>query len=471
MSSPTPSPLTHPAPADAVAPAAMLIRGGWLLTMGDAGDAGVGDVLIEHGVITAVGGDLSGAAPAGAEVVDARGLIVLPGFQDGHRHCWQGQFRRMFADHDILGYMVSCHDMLAPTYAERDMYVGGQLSAWAAIDAGITTVLDFTHNTRTLEFAVAAGQAFVDAGVRCVQAFGPPSKGEWDHRWPGTIGELAGRLDSPLLTVRLGPYGDPRLGQPTKTMSRELIDVAREHGLGTTVDAVFGPDAADRITELAASGHLGPDVALIHANNLHDEAWRAIADTGTGVVLAPTSDAWLGIEDATSPLARALEYGVRPSLSIDVECSLSSDMFTVMRTMLTVHRMLEHRRAWEAGETPPRAIPTRRILEMATADGAAVNGLPQTGRLEPGMQADLIAISAEDVNNMPLNDPVSSVVLGSDARNVRLVLVAGRVRKWGTELVGVDLAALRAEARESRDRLVRDSGIPERAPALPLPPA
>lgn len=441
-----------------------LISGAYVLTMDEAlGDLDGGDVLVERGVVAAVGADLSHLATPPTTVIDGRGMIVLPGFQDAHRHCWQAQFRRMFADTDIAGYMVACHDVLAPAYSTDDVYVAGRLSAWGAVDAGITTVMDFMHNTRTVDYAVAGARAFADAGVRCVHTFGPPSKGDWDHRWPHNLAEMRAEFaGSDLVTVRLGPYGDPELGQPTKTVSRELVELARSHGVGTTVDAVFGKASSELLVELAGSGHLGPDVALIHCNALTAEAWDRIAETDAKVILAPTSDTWLGIYDATPPIDDALAHGVRPGLSIDVECSLSTDMFTVMRTVCTVQRMSAHRKAWSAGR-PGVGITTRRILEMATVDGARVHGLSEvTGTITPGKQADLIAIAAEDVNNLPLNDATATVVLGSDPRNVKLVIVAGKILKWGSTLIGCDVDALRLAVHESRDRIVRDSGLSAR---------
>ncbi|GAA3567752.1 amidohydrolase family protein [Amycolatopsis ultiminotia] len=452
--------------------ASYLITGAYLLTMDETlGSLDGGDVLVEHGLVTAVGADLAQLVSPSTTVIDGRGMIVLPGFQDAHRHCWQSQFRRMFSDTEITGYMKACHDLLAPAYSTDDIHLAGRLSAWGAVDAGITTVMDFMHNTRTVDYAVAGAQAFEDAGVRCVHTMGPPSKGSWDRRWPHNLAEMKERFaGSNLVTVRLGPYGDPELDQPTKTVSRDLIELARSMDLGITVDAVFGDRSSQLLAELASSDHLGPDVALIHCNALTDNAWERIAEADARVILAPTSDTWLGIYDATPPIDAALSHGVRPGLSIDVECSLSTDMFTIMRTVCTVQRMSAHRKAWAEGKAGV-GITTRRILEMATVDGARVHGLDHvTGTITPGKQADLIGISAEDINNLPLNDATASVVLGSDARNVKLVMVAGKILKWGRTLIGCDVDALRLAVRESRDRLIRDSGLPARPPSAPPRP-
>lgn len=443
----------------------ILVAGGTVLTMDPSlGDLVRGDVLVRGERIEAVGADLREAAADGqALVVDAEDSIVLPGFQDTHRHCWQGQLRRLMSNCGIEDYMVTAHDVLAPVYTPDDVYAGCLLSAWGAIDGGVTTVLDFMHNTRTVEYAEAAIRGFADAGIRGVHGAGPPAQGEWDHRWLANLPVLRDRYfatDDQLLTLQLAPFGYPDIDQPDKTLSPELLRVARELGIRTVVDAALGPRSAALVAELAAAGELGPDVTLIHCTEYTDAAWDAIAESGTQVALAVTSDSQLGIHDAIPPIQAALDRGVRPGLSVDVECSLSTDMFAQMQAVVTIQRMLAYQRR-AAGETdPPVAIAPRRVLEMATVDGARVNGLDAvTGTLTPGKRADLVVIAGDDVNTMPINSAPSTVVLGADARNVQLVLIDGAVKKAGAELVGCDVGALHAQVAASRDRVLAGAGL------------
>jgi cytosine/adenosine deaminase-related metal-dependent hydrolase len=101
----------------------------------------------------------------------------------------------------------------------------------------------------------------------------------------------------------------------------------------------------------------------------------------------------------------------------------------------------------------------RDVLELATRGGAAVNGLAGvSGTLAPGKEADLVLLGAQDVNTMPLNNAIGTVVLGADTRNVDTVLVGGDVRKWRGQLLGHDLRAVRRLVSESRDRVVAASG-------------
>ena len=250
---------------------------------------------------------------------------------------------------------------------------------------------------------------------------------------------------------------------------------ARELGIGISVDAGLGTRAADHIVALERAGSLGPDVTLIHCVALHAEAWRAIVSSGTRVVLALTSDTMLRQFGGTSPVQTVLDHGIRPGLSIDVECSLTTDMFTQMQVAMSNQRMQSAQRM-HAGEDAPEPISTQAVLEWATIGGAEANGFAnRCGSLSPGKQADIVLIDANEVNNLPLNNAVATVVLGADGRNVNAVFVAGVPRKWNGRLLEPELKHLRRLAQESRDWLLESVGmeldIVARPGATSSPPA
>jgi cytosine/adenosine deaminase-related metal-dependent hydrolase len=180
-----------------------------------------------------------------------------------------------------------------------------------------------------------------------------------------------------------------------------------------------------------------------------------MGDAGVTVSLAPTSDAQIGLESAIPAVDEALAVGVRPGLSIDVEVALASDMFTQMRALHAIQRMRATNAAYRGLDAAPR-ISTRDVLDFATLQGAKANAFGDvTGSITPGKQADLLIVRADDVNNMPLNDAIGTLVLGADARNIDTVLVAGTPRKWNGRLVDVDLDALRHDVGRSRDDINR----------------
>ncbi|MFF7110807.1 amidohydrolase family protein [Streptomyces albogriseolus] len=431
----------------------ILFTGATVVTMdADLGVLPNADLLVEGDTITAVG---PGLEAGDAVVVDATGAVLSPGFVDTHRHAWEAQLRRIMPDVDDLGaYVMSTLAGYATVYRPQDMYTGTKLAALTAIDSGITTMLDFSHNSRTPEHSDAAVEALRDTGIRGVHASMGPHFGDWDKQWPGDLTRLKEKYfhsDDQLLTLRLATLATDEIAGAALAYGPELARVAKDLGIGVSVDAVFGTASSEVILNWAKDGILGSDVTLIHATGLTSEAWKAMGESGTTVALAPTSDAQIGLETAIPAVDEALSVGIRPGLSIDVEVALASDMFTQMRALHAIQRMRAVNAAHGTGRQPVR-ITTHDVLDFATLQGARTNGLEGvTGSLTPGKKADLLVIQAEDLNNMPLNDPIGTLVLGSDARNISTVLINGEPRKWDGQVLDVDLPALRSEVHASRE--------------------
>lgn len=418
------------------------------------------DLLVEGDTIAAIG---TGLSRDGAVIVDAADTIITPGFVDTHRHAWETQLRRIMPDVDDLGaYVMSTLAGYATVYRPHDMYVGTKLAALTAIDSGITCMLDFSHNSRTPEHSDAAIQALIDTGIRGVHASMGPHFGAWDKQWPGDVARLQKEhFDSSgqLLTLRLAALATGEIGGPTLAYGTELARTAHDLGIGVSVDAVFGIPSSQAILGWAKDGLLGPDLTLIHATGLTPGAWQAIGESGTTISLAPTSDAQIGLETAIPAIDEALAVGVRPGLSVDVEVALASDMFTQMRALHAIQRMRAVNAVYGTDQQPAR-ITSRDVLDFATLQGARTIGLADVaGSLTPGKKADLLVIRAEELNNMPLNDPIGTIVLGSDARNISAVLINGEPRKWNGRVLGVDLPALRSEIHASREYVLNTPAI------------
>jgi cytosine/adenosine deaminase-related metal-dependent hydrolase len=463
----TPSDTTSPAVLDQVQRRSddptrrILFTDATVVTMDpDHGVLDGADLLVEGDTIAAIGPGLS---RDGAVVIDASDTILSPGFVDTHRHAWESQLRRIMPDVGDLGAYVMCTLAgYATVYRPHDMYVGTKLAALTAIDSGITCMLDFSHNSRTPEHSDAAVEALVDAGIRGVHASMGPHFGDWDKQWPGDLARLQEQYFASrdqLLTLRLAALATDEIAGPALAYGTELARTARDLGIGVSVDAVFGASSSRAILGWAKAGLLGPDLTLIHATGLTSAAWQAIGESGTTIALAPTSDAQIGLETAIPAIDEALAVGVRPGLSIDVEVALASDMFTQMRALHAIQRMRAVNAVHGSDEQPAR-ITSRDVLDFATLQGARTNGLADvTGSLTPGKKADLLVIRAEDLNNMPLNDPIGTVVLGSDARNISAVLVNGEPRKWNGHVIGVDLTALRDEVHASREHVLNTPAV------------
>jgi cytosine/adenosine deaminase-related metal-dependent hydrolase len=443
----------------------VLLRGATIVSMdGAVGDFAEGDILIRGSDIAEVAQSIE--APDDAIVLELRGAIVIPGLVDGHRHSWQNSLRRLIPDATIDEYMETTHFGVAQHYRPEDMYVGNLVSLWGALDSGVTTVLDFSHNTRTPEHSDAVFESYPATGIRAVHASAAPNFGEWAQHWPDDLERLRDRYVVPGGLVSL------RMAVDAARVHRidRLLDIAREAGLGITFDGVVGRASSDEVAWLGREGKLAPDVTLVHCTALEDDAWDAIQGSGARVTLSVTSDEQIGLGDAYPPIQTVLDRGILPALSVDVEISLATDMFAQMRATLTTQRMAAAARQYRGDPDAPARITTADVLEYATVGGARANGLESlVGSITPGKRADLVVITAEEANNLPLNNAIGTVVLAADTRNVDTVFVGGRVRKWAGELVGIDLARLRDLSANSRDYLLGVSGLTASVVRSPSP--
>ena len=455
----------------------ILLRGCTILSMDPAvGDLARGDILIAGKVIREIGPDLSAAAADARTIeVDVRGRIAVPGFQDTHRHCWQGQFRRLLSDGDVPDYMRVMHAALGPHYRPEDMHAAHLLTALGAIDTGVTTVMDFSHNARTSEHSDAGVEGWLAGGIRAVHASCGPVLGQWDRQWPTDLRRLRDQYfssEDQLVTLRIGLmapaldangvsfFDQSNIGGVSIEFTEKNLRWARELGLATSVDGCLGPVPSQRVEELHGLGLLGPDITYIHCGDLSEGAWQAIVDTGGSISLALSSDAQIGLGGSVPPIQEALDHGVRPSLGVDAECCLPTDLFTQMHVLLNLQHMKAYSLAFAGDPAAPAPITVRDVLEFVTVRGAHANGLlHKVGTLTPGKEADIVLINAQDINLAPLNHAVGTVVNGADSKNVETVFVAGQVRKWAGRLVGNDLDRVRDVVAESRDYLLAKAGL------------
>ncbi|MFY0581281.1 amidohydrolase family protein [Cystobacter fuscus] len=160
------------------------------------------------------------------------------------------------------------------------------------------------------------------------------------------------------------------------------------------------------------------------------------------------------------PIQSALDHGVQPALSTDVECTMTADFFTQMRTVFTLQRALINERAINGETNLPELLTCRDVIRFATVEGARVAGLShKIGSLTPGKEADILLLRADALNVAPLNNVPGAVVTLMDRGNVDTVIVAGRIRKWRGALVDVNWGPLRAALEASRDYLLQAAGV------------
>jgi cytosine/adenosine deaminase-related metal-dependent hydrolase len=422
----------------------ILLKGGTIVSMdAKVGDLVKGDLLIEGTKISAIAPEINAAD---AQVIDALDTIIVPGLVDCHRHSWEGQLRRINPNSPTLAdYMNATHLSFAKFYRPQDHYVGNYLTAMGCIDAGVTCVIDNSHNSRSAAHSDAAVEALFDSGVRAVHASGPPGAGDWDHQWPQDLERLQKKYFSSadqLVTLRMfsGPI-------------RENWAVARKLGLRITTE-FQGPQQAALLDPLAADKLVGPDNTFNHCGALPERTWQIFLDSGANINVCPRSDAQYALGEGVCALQHAWDHGIKPGFSVDNETSYSTDMFMEMRVALYVQRAVAQNRKFSGDQNPPKPLMVRDVLHCATMAGAHCAGLDdKIGSLTPGKEADLIMIRTDDINLYPSNNAIGTVVQAAERSNVDTVIIGGRVRKYRGRVVGLDMVSLRAMIDESRSHL------------------
>ncbi|MFC3724812.1 amidohydrolase family protein [Neoaquamicrobium sediminum] len=452
-----------------------LIKCGWLVTLDAAtGDFADGELLMHGDRVLAVGKSLDAAHD---EVIDASDMIVMPGLINGHIHVWQCGLRGIGSEWMGPDYHSNIHANIATRYGPRDNYLGNFVGAQAQIDSGVTTVIDFCHNLKSLEMAEAAIDGLEETGIRAVFAHGtakPPAKeGEVPfthvpHPRDRIEALRKGRMasDDRLVTLAMAVLG-PHYG--TQEVAEADIRLAREFGLFSTSHATKPNDKCVTprgYLALARAGLLGPDHNIVHGNYIDDEELKAIVDNGATV----TATVLVELHGhAPDPLVmRVRELGGMPSIGIDVEPIVTGEMFREMHAALLHARWSAHRDNEAAGKPSMATMPvrSREALEWATVGNARVMGLDKNvGTLAPGMKADIVMLRANDLNVFPVHDPIYTIVEQAGAKNVDTVIIDGVVRKRGGKLL-VDeklLADRMREMRASAERAMEEASFKVKA--------
>jgi 5-methylthioadenosine/S-adenosylhomocysteine deaminase len=238
-------------------------------------------------------------------------------------------------------------------------------------------------------------------------------------------------------------------------LDEQLFAAAREAGVPAVVHLRFNGAA---VLRLGRAGLLRPGDEFIHCTGLDDDAWRLIRDSGGKISLSPQIETAMG--HGTPAVQEALDHGLRPSLSSDHGDAVAQDMFTLMRTAFTLQRMQVFARARNGERDLPALLTCRDALEFATVEGARCANLDRKiGTLSPGKAADLLLLRADAPSLWPVNNALGTVMNLMNPGHVDTVLIAGKVRKWRGNLVGIDLARAMRLADEARSALMRRAGF------------
>jgi cytosine/adenosine deaminase-related metal-dependent hydrolase len=449
-----------PAPADTGKPGRRyVIRGGAVLSMDAAvGDFAQADVLVEGRKIVAVGAHVDAGAAA---VIDARGKIVMPGFIDTHHHQFETALRSFLADgllandgkpHGAVNYFDYILGRFARLYRPQDVHINELFGSLSQLDAGVTTVHDISQIHHSPEHSDAAIKGIMDSGRRA--AFGY-FEGHGDRtKYPGDAARIRSQYfgsEDQLVTMIMG-------GEIYLPGYEKAWEIGRELKLPIAAHIVGTLGMSEAFDKLAASGKFGPDNLFIHMTGISEVGWKATKDAGAGVSMAFPIE--MTMRHGMPPVLKALELGIQPSLSTDVECTMTADFFTQMRSAMTLQRALVNQMAIDGKKDLPELLTSRDVIRFATLQGAKDLKLDRkVGSLTPGKEADILLLDANAINVAPLNHVPGAVVTLMERSNVDTVIVAGKLRKWQGRLLDVDLPRLRAALEASRDYLFKAAGV------------
>jgi 5-methylthioadenosine/S-adenosylhomocysteine deaminase len=440
----------------------ILIKGGIVLSLDRAvGDFEQADILIEGKKISAVRPNIS--AP-NAQVIDAKNRIVMPGFVDTHRHMWQGTLRNVLPDGSLDDYRNVVQRTFGAKLMPDDVYAANLISALGAVDSGVTCVLDWSHIQNSPEHTDACIKGLRESGVRGVFAYGAGQNETGrvfeiaTSKFPGDIARLRKQYfssDDQLTTLYLAAGGplDASLAQ---------FKAARDVGARISIHVGVGEFGRSAFLEkVNAAGAMKDDTTYIHCCTLNDTEWKLIRDTGGTISIAGYVETLMG--HGNPPTQKAIDLGIRPSLSVDVETSVPNDFFTQMRTVFSLQKNEVWARRLAGQKDAGKFLTAREVIEFATIEGAKANGLDKKiGSLTPGKEADIILLRTDLLNTMPINNAVGAVVTSMTAQNVDTVLIAGKVVKRNGKLTGVDMNRIAKLGRDAQARNYKAANVPDK---------
>src|SRR5712671_5895640 len=472
-----------------------VIRGGHVMSMDPKiGDFAQADVLVEGKKIVAVGPNLRAG---GADEIDARGKIVMPGFIDTHHHQFETALRSFLANGLLINdgsvssdgsptpsanptYFEYILLTFAPVYRPEDVYISELFGGLAQLDDGVTTVHDVSQIHHSPKHSDAAIQALFDTGRRAAFGFFESAGNVFtgsnpDNQYPGDAPRIKKQWFSSsdqLVTMIMGGEvylpGYEKAWKIGRALDLQIAaHILSPFSIRPTLDLLAQNKGGD-----SGTLGLGPDNLFIHMTGMSDMGWQAVKNAGAQVSIAFPIE--MNMRHGIPPIIKMQSLGMEPSLSVDVECTMTADFFTQMRVCMNMQRMVVNQMILEQGNfLPPQQWPTpapgtppllttRDVLRYGTVNGAKGLRLDgKVGSLTPGKEADILILDATKLNVAPLNQVPGAVVSLMDRTNVETVIVAGKVRKWKGHLLDVDLDHLRQQLEASRDFVFAAAGIPQ----------
>ena len=498
----------------------ILLRGGVVFSLDPrVGDFENADVLIDGKRIAQIAPNISAAD---AEIVDCSGTIVMPGFITTHHHQYETLQRSIIADgilggawpQESYGSVVQniwtqgripdprnpnsfIWDLGRVPYDPEDCYISQLVACLSEITEGVTCGTDTSQANHTPEHTDAMIKGLMDSGRRMVFDYSGGTNRSADgfpYEVPGAMNDTTkgiGRLartyfssKDQLVTLGSGSGGGPAFPGAPYTgwqLGRSFGALINNHSVGNPM-AIVNTAADPR------NGTDWSDVTFVHCTRWQDEtggqaagssgspnispskAWEICRDRGAHVSIANLIE--MQMRHGMPPFQEALDYGILPSLSPDVDTNMTTDPFSLMRGAFCLQRALANELAFNESNPGrlrvPQLVTSRQIIEMATIAGAAANRiLDKVGTLTPGKEADVVVLDARNISIWPMNNVPGTIVTMMNPRHVRDVVIAGKVVFWKGALVGWDVEQLLRRIEQARDRVLARINGPAKVGRLP----
>ncbi|HEY8716505.1 MAG TPA: amidohydrolase [Candidatus Acidoferrum sp.] len=426
----------------------LLISGGTIVTMdGDRLMLEDGAVAVKGDVISAVGfrTDLENKYAA-TQTIDARGKLVLPGFVNGHTHVPMTLFRGLHDDVTLDDWLRKyIFPAEAKNVTEEFVRWGTRLAMAEQIRGGITTFADMYYfedavaeETKAAGMRGILGETFID--------FPAPDNKDEAEMLAYTEKFLKRWQNDPLIHAAPAPHSiytcSRRTLQDAANLARKyhapiLIHVAE---MKKELDDSRAQNGTTPVQYLDKIGILGPDVVAAHCIFVDDTDRKVLAEKKVGCVHNPSSNMMLA--SGVSPVPELRSAGVAVGLGTDGPAGSNNDL-DLMEEMDLAAKLQK------ITKMDPLALGAKAVVEMATVEGAkALHMGSEIGSLEAGKKADVIVISLNEPNAVPMYDVYAQLAYALKGNDVETVVIGGRIVMRDHQLLTVREPEVLAKARE-----------------------
>ena len=439
----------------------LIILGGTVLTMGQAGRIREGAVVVEDDLIVDVGRAKELKAKYRRyERLTADRCVIMPGLVNAHQHISMGLLRGYADDYPLKEWLEEHIWPLEAKMTGYDMYVGSLLTCAESLLGGVTTVNTMYHYAHP-DWNEA--RAIAETGIRGVVGHVCFSwRKEEDKRALDGLARRWHGAEDGRIRVSVDPHApytvDPDYMMELRHIADELNERYGDRGritfhihVAETADEpekmkeAFGVDAREGVfVYLDELGVLKPDVVAAHCVALTDRDIGVMAKRGVKAVHNPVSN--MKLASGICPVVDLLKAGIVVGLGTDGPCSNNTaDMFETMKFAALLQKI---------ARMDPTALPASVVLEMATLRGAKALCWNEIGVIEPGKKADIIVVDLKKPHLTPLYSEESHLVYAAKSSDVRAVLVDGRLVVEEGELKTMSLEKIMEMAEKAREDLL-----------------